>query len=109
MEGLLTDRETERDNETACRTLLARSPVATMTSSPSWLQLGIARAGLGLVGARVPGGLGPESLCHGPPRALRGLLGTVYLPLRQNLEGKTLITCILLDLPSFIFPYVQMN
>ena len=36
LDGGAFDRQ--RDNETACRTLLASS-LATMTSSPSWLQL----------------------------------------------------------------------
>ena len=41
------------------------------------VKLGLARAGLGPVGARVPAGLGLESLSHGPPRAVGDLQGAV--------------------------------
>ena len=64
---------------------------------------------LGSLGLVSLEGLGPRAFAMGLHEPYVAFWAQFYLPLRQNLEGKTLITCILLDLPSFIFPYVQMN
>ena len=64
---------------------------------------------LGSLGLVSLEGLGPRAFAMGLPEPYVAFWAQFSLPLRQNLEGKTLITCILLDLPSFIFPYVQMN
>ena len=61
---------------------------------------------LGLVSLE---GLGPRAFAMGLHEPYVAFWAQFYPPLRQKVEGKTLITCILLDLPSFIFPYVQMN